>query len=127
MQMSQNILFQVLISAVAFGNAACACPALAASEIDSHTQHQSQTQASTPSESCQHSACVTNCILVSADSSDQDAIPCNSKFQVDDLDAAPPEFIAAHQPERLAARTYPPPYLWVARDTPVRRFDRLLN
>lgn len=126
MLLSQKMLFQVLISAVAFNNVACACPALA-SEMDSHAQHHSQTQSSTPSESCQHSACVTNCILVAADSSDEDAIPCNSKYQADELDATPPEFIAAHQPDRFADRTDPPPYLWVARDTPVRRFDRLLD
>jgi hypothetical protein len=127
MLVPQKILFQLLIAAIAFGSVACACPVLPAKEVDSHAQHQSQTQTPAPSEACHQSDCIIVCSLVPADFSDQDAMPCNGKYPIDDLDGVPPESIAAHHPERFTARTDPPPYLWVARDTPVRRFDRLLD
>jgi hypothetical protein len=127
MLVPQKFLVQLLIAAAAFGSVGCPCPALAASEVSSHAQHQSQTQPHAPSEACQHSECVSDCGLISAGSSEEDAITCNGKYGFDDFAAIPPEFIAAYQPERLAARANPPPHVWVSRDTPVRRFDRLLD
>lgn len=127
MLIPQKIFFQLLIAAVAFGGVACPCPALAASEAGSHVQHQGQTQSYGSSEACQHSECVSDCSFISADSSEQDAMTCNGKYQFDDFDAIPPNFIAGYQPRGPATRADPPPYLWVAHDTPVRRFDRLLD
>ena len=127
MLIPQKFLFQLLIAAVAFGSVTCPCPALAADEAGSHAPHQSQTPPSTPSEACQHAECVSDCSLISADSTEQDAMACNGKDQFDDFDAIPSGFSAAYRPERFAARTDPPPYFRLAHDTPVRRFDRLLD
>jgi hypothetical protein len=127
MMITQKLLFQLLIAAVAFGAVTCPCPALAASEPQSHAEHQSQMQSPVPSEACQHSECVTDCSLIPVDSSEQDAMPCKGKYQFDDFDAIPPEFIPVYQPVRFSDRTHPPPYQRMANDTPVHRFDRLLE
>lgn len=127
MLVPQKFLFQLLIAAVGFGSVTCPCPVAAASEMDSHDQHQSHPQSSVPSEGSQHSECVTECSLVSADSSDQDAIPCNGKYQIDDYEAVPSELNAPCQPDRFRAWIDPPTHLRLVHDTPVRRFDRLLD
>src|SRR5690606_37998696 len=107
MQIPQRFLFQLLVAAVAFGSVACPCPALASSEVETHAQHQSQSHPLAQSVDCQHSECVTDCSLVSADSFEQDAT-CNGKYQFDDFDVIPPEFSAAYPSERFASWTGPP-------------------
>ena len=126
MLVPQKFLFQLLVAAVAFGGVACPCPTLAASEVETHAEHQSQSYSLAQSVDCQHSECVTDCSFISADFSEQDAMTCNGKYQFDDFDAIPPEFSAAYPTERFASWTGPPPPLWVVHDTPVRRFDRLV-
>lgn len=129
MLIPQKLFSYLLIAAFAFGAVACPCPAQADSEAGSHDHHQSQMQSPAATEACQHSECVTDCSRISADSSQQDAaLPCNGKYQFDDFDAIESETIATSHPARSVACTGPPPLrLWLSHDTPVRRFDRLLD
>jgi hypothetical protein len=129
MLIPQKLFSHLLIAAFVFGSVTCPCPAQAVSEEGSHSHHQSQTKSPAATEACQHSDCLTDCNRISADSSRQDAtLPCNGKYQFDDFDAIEPETIATSHPARSAASTGPPPpRLWLSHDTPVRRFDRLLD
>lgn len=135
MSIPQKVFSHLLIAAFAFGSVACPCPVQAGSEAGPHDHHQSQSSSQTQSPAtadnvgCQHSECVTDCSTISADSTQQDAnLPCNGKLQVDDPDANEAETIAWPHRTRLVAWTGPPPRrLWLSHDTPVRRFDRLLD
>ena len=125
MLMPLKAFFQLIVATITFGSVACSCPVQAASEGGSDTEHHVHMQPSAAAEACQHSECVTECSRVSANSTREDAMPCKDK--VDDSDALEPDFIATFHRARYARWTVPPPHLWLAHDTPVRRFDRLLD
>jgi hypothetical protein len=131
MLIPQKVFSLLLIAAFAFGSIACPCPVQAGSEAESHDHHRSQTQSPSATDrvGCEHSECVTDCGRISADSSQQDAnLPCNGKLQPDDSGAIEPEKIAWPHRPRLVHWTGPPPRrLWLSHDSPVRRFDRLLD
>lgn len=132
MLIPQKVFAHLLIAVLAFGSIGCPCPAQANSEAGSHAHHQSQKEspAATDHAVCQHAECVR----ISADSSAQDAtLSCKGKFQFekfqfDDTDAIESETIASLNRTRSVAWTGPPlPRSWLSRDTPVSRFDRLLD
>lgn len=131
MLIPQKVFSHLLIAAFAFGSVACPCPAQAGSEAGPHHHHQSQTQspAATDNAGCEHSECVTDCSHISAESPQQDAnLPCNGKSQLDDSDLIDPETIAWLDRTRSGAWIDPPPpHLLLSHDTPVRRFDILLD
>lgn len=129
MLIPQKVFAHLLVAAFAFGSVVCPCPAQADSEAGPHDHHQTRTQSPTATDDvgCRHLECVTDCI--SAGSSQQDAnLPCNGKLQLDDSDAIESETIAWLHRTRSAAWIYPPPlHLLLSHDTPVRRFDILLD
>ena len=130
MLVAQKLFAYLLIAAFTFGGVGCPCPVQAGSEGGSHAHHQGQTPSPAVTENvgCQHAECDTDCRRLSADSPQQGAtLPCNGKYQFDDFDAIEPETIATSHPARSIAWTGPPPGLWLSHDTPVRRFDRLLD
>lgn len=127
----RKLFSHVVVAVFAVGSVACPCPAKAASEAAPHAHHQGQQESSAEvADSCDHSGCMTDCSRMSADASPQDAsLLFRAKLQFDDWHAIPPDTTAwAARSSPLVTWTGPlPRRIWLSHDTPVRRFDRLLD
>ncbi|MCZ6709964.1 MAG: hypothetical protein O7B25_06360 [Gammaproteobacteria bacterium] len=125
----QKILSPLLVLMLGLGNLACPCAAMAADdEPGSHAHHQQQPAA--PDESdCVHPGCLGDYDRISAIVPDARAVLLSaSKITFDGLDAVKPKTIETPRPPLSVTSTGPPfRRLWRPADTPVRRYDTLLD
>src|SRR5688572_15079472 len=119
----------VLVALLAIGGLNCPCPADASGESVSHGNHESHHEPATAgTDHCDHGKCVSDCAGLAADHSRHDtAFPGTAGDRFDDVEALEAEI--ASWPGRLAPVTWtgPPVPIRATSDTPVRRFDRLLD
>jgi hypothetical protein len=144
MSMLRQLAVHTVIAAMAFGGIACLCTAEAAgappaSKTQSQHHHAQQqnsqnhhgyTSTSVPEcGDCGHSDCGPDCDRVSAASSKSSSIAAGKPAsQFDDIDELPTGEFAdlLRRPEVFLID--PPRFCpWLAQDTPVQRFDRLID
>ena len=125
-----KVLSSLLVVMLGLGNMPCACAAMA--NIDdaagTHAHHQEATQH--PSENSNRScSCDANCDELSAVVVELGGIlPSANIYQFDDMNAIETETVAYPQSSRLIALHDPPlVYRWRPPETPVLRYDRLLD
>ena len=122
-------LASVLAVAVTVGGAVCACAAgpldaaHAATEAPHHAAHHAPAEAA----SCERADCTGACEFTGA-SPERDPLPVKPPNAADDFEGVPPPFAMAAS---VQVRGLSPPAatsrLWARPDTPVHRFDILLN
>ena len=131
MDMRQPLLASLLALTVTLAGTVCACgvapiePAEATQAHDAHHAHHAhQADTGASNADCAHADCQGDCgidVVVP----ERDATVELPKPQFDGVLAVSPT--AASIPLRPPSYHAPPMYAWRAADTPVRRFDVLLN
>jgi hypothetical protein len=118
----------LLVALLAIGGLNCPCPANATGEPVSHGNHESHHQPAADSDHCDHGNCVSDCAGLAADHSRHDmAFPGTAGDRFDDFGAPQAETAAWPRRAAPAAWSGPPLPIRAAFDTPVQRFDRLLD
>lgn len=131
------LLAHTVIATIAVGSIACLCPADAAgmaAPAATHARHAHAPDTGSGAEApasadCVHEACGSDCAQVAAPSAKvSPTVSGKSPAQPDDIEFLVPVMAGwppAADPPRLTRA--PPGPLWLSHDSPVRRFDRLLD
>ena len=124
----RSLLTWLLAASTAFAGTVCAC---GVSTVDSassgHSQPAHHTSAQAPDD-CSHAEDCGDC-AVGAAAADRDALlgPGSTGSPEDDHFEATATAMATAPPRRIPSQHAPPPFLERPTDTPVQRFDKLLN
>lgn len=122
----QPIVAATLAIAVAWAGAVCACELSAVDEADPTGHHAHHGMADSPPTACAHLDCHGDCGVEATPPKGHTASIELPKPSLDDL-----AFAAAARPVAVAARVpsyhHPPWHSFHPVDSPVSRFDRLLN
>lgn len=132
----QQLLVQMVIGTMAFGGVACLCPALADAAVVSspahshHSQHVTLSTDGTASQvDCGHEDCEAGCERESAVASKVfGGASGKSLSQLDYTSISPPAIpIIAPSPGEVASTSSAGLRIPLPQETPVQRFDRLLD
>jgi hypothetical protein len=128
----QKALAHLLMAVFTLGSVACPCPLQVSDGAGPHAHpgahHQSHPSANTAN-GCEHADCVKDCSRISPDSSARDnvAVTCKGEYHFD-LTIAPATIFSLSPVSQAGSLTHPPPHSSeLSHETPVARFDRLLN
>lgn len=122
----------MLLAVFAVGALACPCPAAAVTGHDAHTghEHHGDVHSESPADEDGHrqAQCKADCDRVVADSPRKELFPCAEKPSFDpEWEALEPDSMAWSSGAQPVSWTGPPSQRSLAHETPVSRFDRLLD
>lgn len=130
----QQLLAKAIIATMAFGGVACLCPSAADAEVappeaHGHHGHGAASQDDAQAADCGHEDCETGCERTSAVPPDAAGSPSGKVlFQLDDVDMLPAgKFALAPPPDGFIRSGSSPHHARLPQETPVQRFDRLLD
>ena len=124
----RSLLAWLLAASTAFAGTVCACGVSTVhSGTSGHSQHAHHTSAQASTD-CSHADECGDCD-VGAAAVDRDALlgPGTTVYPEDDHFEATATAMATAPPRRIPSQHAPPPFLERPADTPVQRFDKLLN
>ena len=129
----RKALSQLLLAVFAIGGLSCPCPATAMTEGEAPSQHEAHRHghAGAPAAETdgEHAQCQDGCRHLSSEPSWKESYSYLTKPPLDpDIEALEPETAAWSRIARALTWTGPPPPTSrLPHETPVRRFDRLLD
>ena len=137
MPILKHLLTHTVIATIAMSGFACFCPAGAAAMAapaavragHAHVASTDNGEKTPDPDRCLHEACRSGCTQVAAASAKSaTTAPGKAPPQLDDIELLPPALVSrpatSRQPDLFPLPSDPP---WLSQDSPVRRFDRLLD
>jgi hypothetical protein len=130
----RKVLAHLFVAVFTLGSIVCPCPPQASNAAGTqadqpHAHHQGQPDSSAiKANGCDHADCVTDCSRISADFSARDdaAVPCKGGFHPAAIASA--TGFPSMSPPVPGTWAHPPPHSSeLSHETPVARFDRLLD